>query len=136
MVFFRLLGDHLEQMVRRKRTVKTTIPFHKVKKYLANLVHAEERINYKPGQVLFYEGHQPYGIYVLRKGRIRLFKKKNGGEDLLKIMEPTQILGENEFLESRPFAYSAKAETDASISFFSRASIRAEKGRVHGEENE
>ena len=88
--------------------METAIPFHKVKKYLANLVHAEERINYKSGQVLFYEGHQPYGIYVLRKGRIRLFKKKNGGEELLKIIEPTQILGETEFLEGKPFDYSAK----------------------------
>ena len=116
--------------------MKTAIPFHKVKKYLANLVQAEERYNCKAGQVLFYEGHQPYGIYVLRKGRIRLFRKHNGDEDLLKIIEPVQILGESEFLESRPFAYSAKAETEVSISFFGRASIRAEKGKGHGEKNE
>lgn len=116
-------------MVRRKRKMKTAIPFHKVKKYLANLVQAEERVNYKPGQNLFYEGHKPYGIYVLRKGRIRLFRKKNGGEELLKIIEPTQILGESEFLESRPFDCSAKAETDISVSFFSRASMRAEEGK-------
>ena len=111
--------------------METAIPFHKVKKYLANLVHAEERINYKSGQVLFYEGHQPYGIYVLRKGRIRLFKKKNGGEELLKIIEPTQILGETEFIEGKPFDYSAKSETDISVSFFSRASMQAEKEKRH-----
>ena len=110
--------------------METAIPFHKVKKYMANLVHAEERINYKSGQVLFYEGHQPYGIYVLRKGRIRLFKKKNGGEELLKIIEPTQILGETEFIEGKPFDYSAKSETDISVSFFSRASMQAEKEKV------
>ncbi|MDP2644005.1 MAG: cyclic nucleotide-binding domain-containing protein [Desulfobacterales bacterium] len=107
--------------------METTIPFSKVTKYLAELVQAEERVNYKSGQALFYENHKPYGIYVLRKGRIRLFKKKNGGEELLKIIEPTQILGESEFLEDRPFDYSARAETDVSVSFFSRAFIQAEK---------
>lgn len=110
--------------------MEATIPFSKVKKYLANLVQAEERVNYKSGQVLFYEGHKPYGIYVLRKGRIRLFKKKNSGEELLKIIEPTQILGENEFMESRYFTYSAKAETDISVSFFSRATMQTEKART------
>ncbi|OGW84381.1 MAG: hypothetical protein A3C35_07140 [Omnitrophica bacterium RIFCSPHIGHO2_02_FULL_46_11] len=136
MVFFCLLGDHLKQMIRRRRKMKTTIPLEKVKKYLADLVQAEERVNYKPGQTLFYEGHKPYGIYILRKGRIRLFKKKNGGEELLKIIEPAQTLGEDEFLESKPFAYSAKAETDVSVSFFSRASMHAEKGKRHDVKDE
>jgi len=113
--------------------METTIPFHRVKKYLANLVRAEERVNYKPGQILFYEGHKPYGIYVLRKGRVRLFKKKNGGEDLLKVIEPTQIMGETEFIESKPFDYSAKAETDISVSFFSRTAIRGGKEKDHGD---
>lgn len=136
MVFFCLLGDHVKQMIRRKRKMETTIPFNKVKKYLADLVQAEERVHYTPGQMLFYEGHKPYGIYVLRKGRIRLFRKTNGGEELIKIIEPTRILGESEFLGSTSFPYSAKAETDVSISFFSRASLQAEKGKEHRERNE
>jgi CRP-like cAMP-binding protein len=136
MVFLRLLSDHLKQMVRKTRKMEATIPFYRVKKYLASLVQAEERVHYKPGQALFYEGHQPYGIYVLRRGRIRLFKKKNSGEELIKIVEPTQILGESEFLESRPFDCSAKAETDVSVSFFSRASMQAEKGKRHDVKDE
>lgn len=116
--------------------MKTAVPFDEVKKYLAELVQAEERFNYKAGQILFYEGHRPYGIYVLRKGRIRLFRKRNGGEDLLKVIEPTQILGEEEIRECKPFAYSAKAETDVAISFFCRASIQAEKRKRHGDKDE
>ena len=77
MVSFCLLSDHLEQMVRKKRKMKIVIPFPKLKKYLADLVQAEERMDYKAGQMIFYEGHYPYGVYVLRKGRIRLFTKKD-----------------------------------------------------------
>jgi CRP-like cAMP-binding protein len=132
MASFRLLSDHLEQMVRKKRKMKTAIPFPKLKKYLADLVQVEERLDYKAGQTIFYEGHYPYGVYVLRKGRIRLFtKKENEVEELLKIVEPPQILGEEAFAENKSFGYSAKAETDVSISFFSRASMQAEKGRKY-----
>lgn len=137
MVSFCLLSDHLEQMVRKKRKMKIAIPFPKLKKYLADLVQVEERMNYKAGQTIFYEGHYPYGVYVLRTGRIRLFTKKDiEGEKLLKIVEPAQILGEEAFVENKPFDYSAKAETDVSISFFSRASLQAEKGKEHRERNE
>lgn len=136
MVSFHDLDDPIRKMGLKKRRMKAAIPFQRVKKYLADLVQAEERLNYKAGQILFYEGHQPYGIYVLRKGRIRLFSKQNGEEDLLKIVEPPQVLGESEFLESKPFGYSAKAETDVSISFFSRASIKQKKGRCKESRNE
>lgn len=137
MVLFRLLGDYLKQMVRNRRKTRATIPFQKFKKYLAGLVEVEERLEYKAGQIIFYEGHYPYGVYVLRKGRIRLFtKRENGAEELLKIVEPPQILGEESFAENKPFGYSAKAETDASISFFNRAFIQAEKGREHGDKDE
>lgn len=105
-----------------------TIPLHEVKKYLTHLVQVEKRIDYKAGQVIFYEGHKPYGIYVLRTGRIRLFKKKNGREELLKIMEPLQLLGVSEIRKDRVFDYSARAETDVSVSFFSRSFFQTKKG--------
>lgn len=114
--------------------MKAAIPFPKFKKYLTGLVRAEDRLNYKAGQMIFYEGHYPHGIYVLTKGRVRLFTKKETGEDrLLKIVEPVQILGEEAFQAARPFDYSAKAETDVWISFFSRTAIREEGEKDHGD---
>ena len=122
-------GDNLIAMAPKRSKVKAEIPFPKLKKYLPSLVQAEERLDFKTGQTIFYEGHHPYGVYVLRKGRIRLVKKSNDGtEKLLKIIEPTQILGEEAFAENRPFEYGAKAETLVSVSFFSRAVIKIDKG--------
>lgn len=94
----------------------------------------EEILDYKAGQVIFYKGHYPYGVYVIRKGRVRLFtKRKNGKELLLKIVEPMQVLGAEAFTEGRPFDYSARAETDVSVAFFSRCAIRGEGESIHAD---
>ena len=97
------------------------VPFREIEKHLANLVQAEERLDFKTGQVIFYEGHQPYGVYVLRKGRVRLFQRpEEGDEKLIQIIEAGYVFGEESFLEDKPYEFSAKAETDISVSFFSR----------------
>lgn len=102
--------------------VNHTIPFRDVGKYLADLVQAEEHLEYRAGQVIFYEGHQPYGVYILRKGRVRLFEKfSNGEEKLVRIVEPGHAFGDEALLEGGLHPFSAKAETDVHVSFFSRS---------------
>ena len=97
------------------------VPYREIQKYLGSLIQVEERIDYREGQMIFYEGHQPYGLYVLRRGRVRLFQKHpNGEEKLIQVVEPGYLFGEKAFLENVSYDASAKAETDASVSFFSR----------------
>src|SRR3990167_8509485 len=101
--------------------INHTIPFRDVGKYLADLVRAEEHLEYKAGQMIFYEGHQPYGVYILQKGRIRLFEKLSSGEEkLVRIVESGHVFGDETFLKGEPHPFSAKAETDVAVSFFSR----------------
>lgn len=98
-----------------------TIPYKKIQKHLGSIVLAEERLDFKEGQIIFYEGHEPYGIYVLRKGRIRLYQKLDGGEEkLIQVLEPGNLFGEKAFLNHESYDANARAETDASVSFFSR----------------
>lgn len=120
MVFSAHFGDHLN-VSQKEETVNTKISMNAFKKYVVSLVQAEERLDYKSGQIVFYEGHKSYGVYVLRKGRIRLFQKKDDVEKLIRIVVPTHILGANEVHEGRFFEFGAKAETDVSVSFFGRS---------------
>ncbi|OGX07753.1 MAG: hypothetical protein A2Z88_04455 [Omnitrophica WOR_2 bacterium GWA2_47_8] len=113
MAFFVHFGDLL--IVSQ---VHIKISLDAFKKYAVPLVLAEEHLDYKSGQVVFYERHKPYGIYVLRKGRIRLFTKENGVEKLLRIVVPGSIFGADEVCGRRPFEFGAKAETDVSVIFF------------------
>ncbi len=116
------------QAMKKSKQTDITIPFPKLKKYLPRLVQAEERIDYKSGQVIFYEGHSPLGICILRKGRVRLFRESENGDEILQqIIEHPQILGEEAFVANKSYGYSARAETDVSISFFSRLVIDTEK---------
>lgn len=130
MAFLASCGDHWYQMVKRRSKKGSGMPFSRLNKLSSDLEGAEERLQYKAGQVIFYEGHYPYGVYILRKGRVRLFTKAVDGEArLLKIVEPEQILGEEAYRSGRPFGYSAEAETDVAIGFVSRTAGRGEKGR-------
>lgn len=134
MAFSAIPGDPLNVKMRRKAMI-AEIPLNAFEKYAAPLMQAEERLDYKAGQVIFYEGHKPYGIYVLRKGRIRLFRKKQGAEKLLRIIVPSHILGAEEVRETRPFKFGAKAETDVSISFFGASVFKKEAALAELEKN-
>ena len=98
-----------------------TVPFKRVEKYLGGLIQAEQQLEYKAGQTIFYEGHQPYGIYIVRKGRVRFFHGPEGREEkLIQVVGPGHMFCEEPFLKNTPYGFSAKAETDVSLSFFSR----------------
>ena len=124
MVCLNPLGDH--STVKHQEVQKDMIALHALRKYIAPIIQAEEQVAYKSGQVLFYEGHKPYGVYVLKKGRVRLFKKNENAEKLLRIVLPGHILGADEMGESRAFEFGAKAETDVLVSFFSRSYLKTE----------
>jgi CRP-like cAMP-binding protein len=108
-------------MAKRMAMAQLSVPFKQIERYLGELVKAEERLDFKEGQVIFYAGHQPYGVYILRKGRVRFAEDRAGKEKLLCIIEAGQMFGEKECISDSPYRYSAKAETDSQVSFFSRS---------------
>lgn len=112
-------------MKQKSEDSKTKIALKAFRKYVAPILHAEEHLNYKSGQVIFYEGHKPYGVYVLKKGRVRLFRRNEEAEKLVRIVVPGHILGVDEVAESQSFAFGARAETDVSVSFFSRSCLKS-----------
>ena len=99
---------------------------------LGKLVQAEERLGFKKGQMIFYEGHKPCGIFVLKTGFVRLFRMESGAEKVLAIREPGQVLEEKAFLQDKSFGCSARAETDVSVGFFSRKFLERCRGTDRG----
>lgn len=97
---------------------QTKIPLETFKKLAPAFVQAEEIINYKSGQNIFYEGHKPYGVHVIRKGRVVLFKTVDGIEVTCRIEEPGAVLGAEEVANQRSYEYGARAVTDVSARFF------------------
>jgi CRP-like cAMP-binding protein len=73
---------------------------------------------FKPGQVIFYEGHLPYGLFILLDGTIEMINKKNCEK-----INAGAILGINSFLNSDFYSGTAKAVTSCKVNFLSKSTF-------------
>lgn len=81
-------------------------------------------ISFRKGQVLFYEGHYPYGLYFLIQGKIKFIHQgKNCSEDHYTDFKNTQILCLKSFLKNLSYHCHAYLLTDAEFLFLSKIEI-------------
>jgi CRP/FNR family transcriptional regulator len=79
--------------------------------------HAVQR-----GNIIFSEGDDGNGFYVLLTGRVKIFKlSMEGKEQILHIFGPGEPFGEVPVFEGRQFPAYASAMEDSHILFFPRA---------------
>ncbi|WP_024773141.1 Crp/Fnr family transcriptional regulator [Aquimarina macrocephali] len=70
-------------------------------------------IKLKKGQVLFYEGTIPSGVYVLKKGKIKKYATGlNGKEHIFYLIRENEILGHHNLLCKEVYSHSAACLTD------------------------
>ena len=71
---------------------------------------------YKRGQIIFYEGNRPYGLYCLFSGRVKLYKTGvDGKQQIVRIAGPGDLLGYRSLFSDEAYAASAEVLEDASI---------------------
>lgn len=75
------------------------------------------RQRFRSGQVIFYKGHVPLGIYIHESGRVRL-KYRRGVECCC---EGPCIMGLRSRLAGLPLPMTATAQEDVRITFLSRS---------------
>src|SRR5271154_5789765 len=102
-----------------------------------SLVDALEReaitTTYPTGAVLFAEGQVPRGIFVVRRGRVKLSICGSDGRTLiLRIVEAGDPLGVAAVVSSRPYEATAEIQEPSEISFL-RQSDLLRLMRLHGE---
>jgi len=74
--------------------------------------------SYRAGQTIFYEGGQPLGLYIIRKGLVKLENLSVGGEShILRLMGPGQVLGYRALFAEEPYRANAIAVEDVEICF-------------------
>lgn len=69
--------------------------------------------NFPRGTVLFEENDPGSRMYVIRKGRVRIFRKLGASEVVLAFMGPGDFFGEMALLENLPRSASAEVVEDA-----------------------
>jgi CRP/FNR family transcriptional regulator len=77
------------------------------------------------GKMVFLEGARAEGFYVVRQGRIKVFKiSPEGREQVLHVFGPGEPVGEVAVFEGGSFPANAQAVEDSRLLYISRASLK------------
>src|ERR1043166_4739252 len=76
---------------------------------------------YPKGSLLFVEGEQPRGVFILCSGRAKLTTSSTEGKTLIvKIAEPGEVLGASATILGKPYEVSAETIEPAQLNFIKR----------------
>jgi CRP/FNR family transcriptional regulator len=76
---------------------------------------------YPKSSILFVEGEQPRGVFILCSGRAKLTTSSSEGKTLIvKIAEPGEVLGASASILGRPYEVSAETIEPAQLNFIKR----------------
>ena len=77
---------------------------------------------YKKGQIVFYDGRIPTGIYCIERGKIKIFKLgADGKEQIVRLAASGGILGVRALISGRHYHASAATLEDSVICFISKS---------------
>lgn len=79
---------------------------------------------FRAGQVIFYAGGPAHALYVVRSGRVKVYRAWHGGQEQpLRLLGPGEILGYRPLLANEPYAASAEAVEDSTICVIPRDTV-------------
>ncbi|OGP11236.1 MAG: hypothetical protein A3G39_05515 [Deltaproteobacteria bacterium RIFCSPLOWO2_12_FULL_43_16] len=79
---------------------------------------------YKKRDVVFVEGEPCPGFYVVKSGRIKLVKtSRDGKEQIIKILQPGELLGMETFYNGKSYANTAMAMDDCELCFIEKGAF-------------
>ena len=90
------------------------------------LLREGQELDFKKGQVLFYEGHAPYGVFVVGSGEVRFKRGERpcAGNHLWS--SPSgKVLGLDHFFDDTPYCCTCLAATDCTMTFISKSQLMA-----------
>jgi CRP/FNR family cyclic AMP-dependent transcriptional regulator len=102
-------------------------------KALAGLDAISSLATYPKGAILFVEGQDPRGVFVICNGRVKLFASSAGGKSLiLRIADPGEVIGLPGTISGKPYEATAEAQEPIQANFIPRKPF-LEFLRAHGE---
>ena len=73
---------------------------------------------YKKGGTIFIEGQNPFGLYCVNKGKVKVFQTgTEGKEQIVRLAKEGDILGYRALLSGEKYSCTAEAIDDSSICF-------------------
>ena len=91
----------------------------------SQLAGAEEVQRWPAGSVLFNEGDEPRGIFIIHSGQVELvFSARNGVRKALRTVRSGEILGLSEIVSGSRCDYTATTRTASRIGFVAATELR------------
>ena len=79
---------------------------------------------YKKGQVIFFEGNYPVGLYCIKEGKVKVFKiGTSGKEQIIRFAKNGDALGYRALLVGETYSASAAALEDSHICFVRKDTV-------------
>ncbi len=79
---------------------------------------------YPKGAVLFVEGQEPHGVFIVCSGRVKLSISSSSGKTMiLSIAEPGEMLGLSAAISGRCYQVAAETLEPSRVSFIARAAL-------------
>jgi len=73
---------------------------------------------YRPGNILFYQGNRPLGLYFICSGRIKLVKENRAGRSqIVRIVRAPDLLGDRAFFAGKNYACTGEVMEESRICF-------------------
>ena len=93
-----------------------------VQSELQDLLTIGSRKRFRPSSVLFVQGDEPAGVYVVCSGKVRLFIRNpvSGSITFDRISEPGSMLGLPAVFGDKPYSMSAEAADETEVAFIPR----------------
>jgi CRP/FNR family transcriptional regulator, polysaccharide utilization system transcription regulator len=79
---------------------------------------------YKKGQIIFFEGNYPNGLFCIREGKVKVFKiGSTGKEQIIRFAKNGDALGYRALLVRETYSASASALEDSHICFIRKDTV-------------
>lgn len=92
--------------------------------HLPQLLEMGDKVHYGQGQILFYQGHMPYGVFLLKKGDLSWQPDDTAGNRQKRDhCEQDRLIGLRHLLSDTPYCQTCHAQTDIEAIFLSKHAI-------------
>lgn len=89
---------------------------------LSNLSENKSFIFFKKGQIVFFEGNNPQGLFCIYSGKVKIHKLGSDGNDqILRLAKKGNVIGYRALLSNDNYHASATAIEDSLICYFPRS---------------
>ena len=81
---------------------------------------------YPDGTVLFDAGDRADTMYIIRSGKVRIYREKDGHETTLDVLKPGDFFGEMSLFDKRPRSAAAQVVGDTDLQVMTKEDLESQ----------